>query len=93
VVAARGAVLVGCSWLVAADHELALRHSLLFVAAAFLFGVTRLSAPGDRLVGALAVGIALTSVVAFRQALGGLSLARAAVEWLPRGLQMRRQRG
>jgi O-antigen ligase len=82
-----GAVLIGSSWLVAADHELALRHSLLFVAAAFLFGVTRLSAPGDRLVGLLVLGLALTSVVAFRQAVGGPLVARAAVETLAPGWQ------
>ncbi|MGD1146831.1 MAG: O-antigen ligase family protein [Thermoanaerobaculaceae bacterium] len=80
-----GAVLVGCSWLVAADHELALRHSLLFVAAAFLFGIARLSAPGARLVGLLVLGLTLTSVVAFHQASGGLSVARGAIETLPPG--------
>ena len=80
-----GAALAGCSWLVAADHELALRHSLLFVAAAFLFGIARLSAPSNRAVGLLAIGLALTSVVALRQAAGGLSAARAAVDTLPPG--------
>jgi len=82
-----GAVLLGASWLIAADHELAMRHSLLFVAAAFLFGLVRLSPPGERLLGLLSAGIALTSLVAIRQAAGGLAGARDAVATLPPGWQ------
>ncbi len=77
------ALLLACSWTVACDHELAMRHSLLFVAAAFLFGLARLSAPGDRLVAALAAGVALTALVALHQAAGGLAGARSAVDTLP----------
>ena len=82
-----GLALVGSSWLAAADHELALRHSLLFVAAAVLFGVARLAAPDDRLVGLLAVALALTVAVAFGQAWGGLAAAQGGVGALPSGWQ------
>ncbi len=78
-----GVLLVTCSWLVALDHELALKHSLLFVAAAFLFALARLASPSDRLVYALAGGLALTAVVALHQGSGGLAGARAAVDALP----------
>ncbi len=78
-----GLLLVGSSWLVAADHELALRHSLLFVAAALVFGVTRLGSPDDRLVALLALGLASTSVVAIAQVGGGLGAAQADVSTLP----------
>jgi len=80
-------LLLGCSWLVACDHELAMRHSLLFVAAAFVFALARLSGPTDRLVWALAAGLALTAVVALHQASGDLSATRAGVAALPRGWQ------
>lgn len=82
-----GLVLLASSWLVAADHELALRHSLLFLGAAILFGMARLGAPSDRHVGLLAFGLALTSTVALSQAFGGLAVARSAVDALPSGWQ------
>ncbi len=76
-------LVLTCSWLVAADHEAALRHSLLFLAAALLFGLARRAPPDDRLVGLIAVGVALTATVAFVQALGGLEQARGFVTELP----------
>ncbi len=82
-----GTAVLGLSWLVAADHELALRHSLLFVAAALLFGMSRRAAPDDRLLGWLAVGVALVSTVGLAQALGGLERARPMVSELPSAWQ------
>jgi O-antigen ligase len=78
-----GVGLLAVSWVVAADHELALGHSLLALAAVLLFGLSRRAAPGDRLVSVMALGLALTAVVAVGQALGGLAHARALVETLP----------
>jgi hypothetical protein len=78
-----GLLLLGVSWVVASDHELAPGHSLLALAAALLFALARRAAPNDRLVGFLALGLALTSVVALAQALGGLERARALVATLP----------
>jgi O-antigen ligase len=78
-----GLLLLGSSWLVAADHETALRLSLLFLVAALLFGLARRAPPDDRLVGLIALGIALTAVVALAQALGGLEQARGLVAELP----------
>jgi hypothetical protein len=78
-----GLLLLGSSWLVAADHETALRLSLLFLVAALLFGLARRAPPDDRLVGLIALGIALTAVVALAQALGGLEQARGLVADLP----------
>ncbi len=80
-----GLVLLGCSWLVAADHEAALRHSLLFLSAALLFGLARRAPPDDRTVGFIAVGLALTTSVALAQAFGGLEEARGLVTDLPVG--------
>lgn len=84
---AAGVVLLGSSWLAAADHELALRHSLLFVAAAMLFGMARLAVPGDRALALLALGLALTATVAFGQTWDGLAVAQAGVGALPSGWQ------
>ena len=78
-----GLLLLGSSWLVAEDHETALRLSLLFVLAALLFGLARRVPPDDRLVGLIALGIALTAVVALTQAFGGLERARGMVTDLP----------
>jgi len=78
-----GLVLLACSWLVAEDHETALRLSLLFLMAALLFGLARRAPPDDRLVGLIALGIALTAVVALTQAFGGLERARGLVTDLP----------
>src|SRR5512136_1784190 len=51
-----GLLLLGSSWLVAEDHETALRLSLLFVLAALLFGLARRAPADDRLVGLIALG-------------------------------------
>ncbi len=82
-----GAVLLALGWLVAADHELALQHTLLFAAAALLFGMARIAPPSDRLLGLVAAGLALTSLVAIGQACGGLERAGALVVALPPGWQ------
>ena len=80
-----GAVLalVALSWVVAADHEGALRLSLLLVSAVLLFSLSRVAVPDDRLLGLVAVGLALTAVVGFDQALGGLERVRGFVDALP----------
>jgi hypothetical protein len=78
-----GVLLLGLSWLVAEDHETALRLSLLFLLAALLFGLARRAPADDRLVGLIALGIALTAVVALSQAFGGLERARWLVTDLP----------
>jgi hypothetical protein len=76
-------VVLAVSWSVAADHELALEHTLLFAAAALLFGVARIAAPSGRLLGVVAAGLALTALVAIGQALGGLERASTLVGVLP----------
>jgi len=78
-----GLALVTLSWLVAADHEGALRLSLLLLSAVLLFSLSRLAVPDDRLLGLVAVGLALTAVVGFDQALGGLERVRGFVDTLP----------
>jgi hypothetical protein len=78
-----GLLLLGCSWMVAEDHEAALRLSLLFVMAALLFGLARRVPPDDRVVSLIALGIALTAAVALTQAFGGLDRTRAMVTELP----------
>jgi O-antigen ligase len=78
-----GLLLLGCSWMVAEDHEAALRLSLLFVMAALLFGLARRAPPDDRVVSLIALGIALTAAVALTQAFGGLDRTRAMVTELP----------
>jgi len=78
-----GLVLLGCSWMVAEDHEAALRLSLLFVVAALLFGLARRAPPDDRLVSLIALGIALTALVALTQVFGGLERARGMMTDLP----------
>jgi O-antigen ligase len=84
------AVLVlAVGWTVALDHELALRHSLLFVAAALTFGLARRAPPGDRLLGALAALLAATAVVAVIQVAGGLDAARGLVDELPAAMRER----
>lgn len=80
-----GLLLLASSWLVAEDHETALRLSLLFVLAALLFGLTRRAPPDDVLVGLVALGVALTVAVALSQAFGGLERARVLVTELPAG--------
>ena len=78
-----GVVVLTVGWVVALDHELALHHSLLFVAAALTFGLTRHAAPDDRLLGVLAVLLAATSLDAMIQVSGGLDAARELVDELP----------
>jgi O-antigen ligase len=78
-----GLVLLGYSWMVAEDHEAAFRLSLLLVMAALLFGLARRVPPDDRMVSLIALGIALTAVVALTQAFGGLERARGMVTDLP----------
>jgi len=84
-----GLAVLAVGWVVALDHELALRHSLLFVAAALTFGLARREPPGDRLLGVLAVLVAATSVVAVVQVSGGLDAARGLVDELPLALRER----
>jgi hypothetical protein len=84
-----GVVVLTVGWVVALDHELALRHSLLFLAAALTFGLTRRAAPDDRLLGVLAVLFAATSVVAVIQVSGGLDAARELVDELPLAMRER----
>jgi hypothetical protein len=84
---APAAAVLALSWLVAADHELAFRLTLLAVAAALLFGAASAAAPDDRLLGLVAAGLALTAVVAIGQALGGLGRFAALVPTLPAGWQ------
>jgi hypothetical protein len=79
-------LLVLClSWLVAADHELAIRHSLLALAAVVLFGLARRAAADDRILTVVALGVSLTAIVALGQALGGLERARTLLGELPVG--------
>ena len=80
-----GGVVLALAWVVAADHELALDHTLLFAAAALLFGMVRIGAPSGRLLGLVAAGLALTSLVAIGQACGGLERASTLVGALPPG--------
>ncbi len=80
-----GGVVLALAWLVAADHELALGHTLLFAAAALLLGMARIGAPSGRLLGLVAAGLALTSLVAIGQACGGLERAATLVGALPPG--------
>jgi hypothetical protein len=84
-----GMVVLAVGWIVALDHELAARHSLLFVAAALTFGLARREPPGDRLLGMLAAALAATSVVAVVQVCGGLDAARGLVDELPLALRER----
>ncbi len=82
-----GATVLALAWVVAADHELALRHTLLFAAAALLFGMARIAVPSGRLLGLVAAGLALTALVAIGQACGGLERAGALLGALPPGLR------
>jgi hypothetical protein len=78
-----GLVLAGLGWLVALDHELAFRHTLLFVAAALVFGLARRSPLSDRQLDVLAVAIALTGIVALAQVTWAGERVQAAVSDLP----------
>lgn len=76
---AAGLIVVAVSWAVALDHELAFRHTVVFVVAASLFALARRAAPGDDLLALLAAGIAATVAVAAVQLGGGLERAQSAV--------------
>ena len=65
-----GLAVLAVGWAVALDHELALRHTVLFVLAAALFGLAKRAGADDRLVAVLAVGIAATAIMALLQAAG-----------------------
>lgn len=82
-----GLGLLGVSWLVALDHELALRHSLLFLGAALLFGLARVVAPGDRILVGLALAIAATSAPALWQWAAGFDHALGEVGTLAPALR------
>jgi hypothetical protein len=77
--AAVGFLALAASWAVALDHELALRHSLLVVIAVAMFGLSRLAAADNRLVGVLALGIAATAAVAVAVALAPPPLSAETV--------------
>ncbi len=80
-----GLCLLGLAWLVAKDHELALRHTLTFVLAALLFALARRAAPGDRQVQAIALAIAATALVGFLQVAGGFDEVREGLDMLAPG--------
>ena len=84
-----GLALLAVGWFVALDHEVALRHSLLFAAAALAFGLARRAPPGERALGVLALLLAATAAVAVVQVAGGLDAARASVGDLPLAVRER----
>lgn len=71
-----GLLLLTISWVVALDHELACQHSLLFLAAALLFGLARLRPASEAALGVLALAIAAASVTVFVQAARGFAGAQ-----------------
>ena len=76
-------LVVGASWLVALDHELAFRHSLLLLAASLIVVMARLH-PLDRDgVFLLCLAVAATASVAVLQAGGGLHAAGVDLATLP----------
>jgi hypothetical protein len=78
-----GIVLAGLSWLAALDHELAFRHTLLFAAAALVFGLARRSPLSDAQLSGVAVAIALTGTLALSQALWAGERVQVALSGLP----------
>lgn len=80
-----GLCLLALAWLVAKDHELALRHTLTFVLAALLFALARRGEVGDREIQALALAIAATALVGFLQLSGGFEEAREGLDLLAPG--------
>jgi O-antigen ligase len=78
-----GALLAGLSWLAALDHELAFRHTLLFAAAALVFGLARRSPLSDAELSGVAVAIALTGVLALSQASWAGEHVHLALSGLP----------
>jgi len=84
------ALLVGAvtlSWVVALDHELALRLGLVALTGVLLFALARFAAPGPLAVQAVTIAVALTALVALAQLAGGLDAARPAVWTLAPGLR------
>ena len=80
---ALGALLIGVSLVVATDHELAVRHALLLLAAVTAFGLARRAPLSDTLTTAIAALLALAGLVALGQVVGGLERAQSAVTELP----------
>jgi O-antigen ligase len=79
--------LLAVSWLVALDHELAFRHSMLAVAVLLVFGVARWAALDDAWLMVLGVGLTLPVAVAVHQQFGGLAHAQMLVPSLPAAWQ------
>lgn len=77
------ALVVGASWLVALDHELAFRHSLLLLAAVLVLTMARLHPLEQDGVFLLCLVVASTAVVAVLQASGGLLQAGLDLASLP----------
>ncbi|MCU0292762.1 MAG: O-antigen ligase family protein [Thermoanaerobaculaceae bacterium] len=82
-----GTLLVVVSWLVALDHELALRHALLLLAGLLVVGLARQFPLSDTGVLLCCGAIAATALVALLQSTGGLDEARAGIGALPPALR------
>lgn len=80
-------LVVGASWLVALDHELAFRHSLLLLAVVLLLAMARLHPLEQDAVFWVCLAIAATAVVAVVQAGGGLREAEHGLGTLPPGFR------
>jgi hypothetical protein len=82
-----GLALLAVGWVVALDHELALRLSLLCVAATLAFGLARLARLDDRALTLVGLGLAATAAVAFQQVASSFDAAMADVGDLPLSLR------
>lgn len=82
-----GLALLAVGWVVALDHELALRLSLLCVAATLAFGLARLSRLDDRALTVIGLALMATTAVAFLQVASSFDAARADVVELPLSLR------
>ncbi len=82
-----GLTLLAVGWVVALDHELALRLSLLCVAATLAFGLARLARLDDRTLTLIGLVLMATTVVAFHQVASSFDAAKADVGELPLSLQ------
>jgi O-antigen ligase len=82
-----GLAVLGGSFLVAYNHELAVRHTLSLVAAVSLFALARRSPPSAAQLSGLAAALGLTGVVAIVQGAGGLQRAQLLVGELPSAWQ------
>ncbi|MFZ5785190.1 MAG: hypothetical protein ACOY3Y_02005, partial [Acidobacteriota bacterium] len=78
-----GLALLTVGWVVALDHELALRLSLLCVATTLTFGLSRLARLDDRLVTLIGLALVATTAVAFEQVASSFEAARIDVAELP----------